>query len=135
MQTERRTPSFFQLFFQTHLTESSQIFQKNSPEMLDKNRVKVDKSDKLEVESSPVISRKYLLTGFCSRCLQDRIPEKFWLFRSRSNSVWKATFETKGFSMALEKIATDSAESAYNPHRLKFYMIPIFVDSNKSTLI
>ena len=26
-----------------------------------------------------------------------------------------ATFETEGFSMALEKIATDSAQSAYNP--------------------
>ena len=26
-----------------------------------------------------------------------------------------ATFESGGFSMALEKIATDSAESAYNP--------------------
>ena len=26
-----------------------------------------------------------------------------------------ATFETEGFSMALEKIATDSAESAYIP--------------------
>ena len=38
-----------------------------------------------------------------------------WLFRFRSNSVSMATFESGGFSMALKKIATDSAESAYNP--------------------
>ena len=80
--------------------------------MLDKNRVNGNKSDRLEVESSPVTSRKYLLTGFCSTSLPDTIPEKLWLFRSRSNSVSKATFESGGFSMALEKIATDSAEPA-----------------------
>ena len=39
-----------------------------------------------------------------------------WLFRFRSNSVSMATFESGGFSMALKKIATDSAESAYNPY-------------------
>ena len=31
-----------------------------------------------------------------------------------------ATFESGGFSMALKKIATDSAESAYNPILKKY---------------
>ena len=31
-----------------------------------------------------------------------------------------ATFETEGFSMALEKIATDSAQPAYNPIELMY---------------
>ncbi len=44
--------------------------------MLDKNRVKGEKSDKLGVESSLETFTMPHLTGFCSTSLPQEIPEK-----------------------------------------------------------